>query len=100
MLANVLCEVVLVFTCMFHHADYYRIIIIAYDYESSQPHASFYVYICMYEEWVYYLLNTSANVFCQYCPRREGLRRWSSAEEHLPSFLAVAHHHIGQEEDN
>ena len=48
----------------------------------------------------YYLLKTSANVLCQYCPRRGGLRRWSSAEEHLPSFLTVAHHIIGQEEDN
>ena len=26
---------------------------------------------------------------------REGLRRWTSPEEHLPSFLAVAHHHSG-----
>ena len=64
---------------------------------NPMPH---FMYIYMYEEWVYYLLNTSANVFCQYCPRREGLRRWSSAEEHLSSFLAVAHHHIGQEKDN
>ena len=47
-----------------------------------------------------HLLNTFTNVFCQYCPRREGLRRWSSAEEHLPIFLGVAHHHIRQEENN
>ena len=45
----------------------------------------------------FYLLNTSANGFCRYCPRREGLRRWSSVEEHLPSFLTAAHHHIVQE---
>ena len=44
-----------------------------------------------------YVLNTSSNVFCQYCPRREGLRHWSSAEEHLPSFLTVDRHHTGQE---
>ena len=44
MLDNVLCEVVLVFTGMFYYADYYRIIIIAYDYESSERHASFHVY--------------------------------------------------------
>ena len=47
LLANVLCEVVLVFTCMFYHADYYRIIVIAYDYECSQHHASFHV--CIYK---------------------------------------------------
>ena len=54
----------------------------------------------------FYLLNTFANGFCQYCPRREGLRHWSSAEEHrhwssaeehLPSFLTVDRHHTGQE---
>ena len=27
------------------------------------------------------------------------LPTWNSPEQHLPSFLAVAHHHIGQEED-
>ncbi len=27
-----------------------------------------------------YLLNTSTNVFCQYCPRREGLRRGAGAK--------------------
>ena len=45
-----------------------------------------------------YVLNTFTNVFCQYCPRRRPLT-WSSPEEQVPSFLAVAHHHIGQEED-
>ena len=48
LLANVPCEVVLVFTCLFYHADYYRIIVIAYDYECSQHHASFHVYIYIY----------------------------------------------------
>ena len=53
LLANVLCEVVLVFTCMFYHVDYYRIIVIVYDYECSQHHASFhvYIYICMRSEF-------------------------------------------------
>ena len=37
--------VVFVFTCMFYHADYYRIIVIAYDYECSQHHASFHMYV-------------------------------------------------------
>ena len=46
--ANVLCEVVLVFACMFYHADYYRIIVIAYDYKCS--HASFYGYVRMGSE--------------------------------------------------
>ena len=40
LLANVLCEVVLVY-----HADYYRIIVTAYDCECSQHHASFHIYI-------------------------------------------------------
>ena len=44
-----------------------------------------------------YVLNTSTNVFCLYCPRR--VPTWGSHEEHLRSFLAVAHHHIGQEGD-
>ena len=48
--ANVLCEAVLVFGCMFYHADYYRIIVIAYDYECSQHHASFHVYVRMGSE--------------------------------------------------
>ena len=43
--AHVLCEVVLVFACMFYHADYYIIIVIAYDYKCS--HASFYGYVRM-----------------------------------------------------
>ena len=38
-----------------------------------------------------YLLNTSTNVFCQY--------KEASDVEQMPSFLAFAHHHIGQEED-
>ena len=37
--------VVFVFTCMFYHADYYRIIVNAYDYECSQHHASFHMYV-------------------------------------------------------
>ena len=41
--ANVLFEVVLVFACMFYHADYYRIIEIAYDYECTEHHALFHV---------------------------------------------------------
>ena len=48
--ANVLCEVVLVFACMFYHADYYRMIVTAYDYECSQHHASVHVYVCMESE--------------------------------------------------
>ena len=48
--ANVLCEVVLVFACMLYHADYYRIIVTAYDYECSQHHASFHVYVRMGSE--------------------------------------------------
>ena len=48
--AHVMCEVVLVFACMFYHADYYRIIVIAYDYECSQHHTSFHVYVCMESE--------------------------------------------------
>ena len=31
---------------MFYHADYYRIILNAYDYECSQHHASFLMYVC------------------------------------------------------
>ena len=31
--ANVLCEIV--FACMLYHTEYYRIIVIAYDYECS-----------------------------------------------------------------
>ena len=50
LLANELCEVVLVFTCMFYHSDYYRILVIAYDYEYSQHHASFHVYVCFGSE--------------------------------------------------
>ena len=46
--ANVPREVVLVFACMFYHADYYRIIVIAYDYKCS--HATFYVYVRMGSE--------------------------------------------------
>ena len=46
--AHVLCEVVLVFACMFYHADYYIIIVIAYDYKCS--HASFRVYVRMGSE--------------------------------------------------
>ena len=30
---------------MFYHADYYRIIINAYDYECSWHHASFHIYV-------------------------------------------------------
>ena len=47
-----------------------------------------------------YLLNTSTNVFCQYCPRTQARRppKWSTPEEHLPSFLKIAHHHTGQNE--
>ena len=41
--ANVLCEIV--FACMLYHTEYYRIIVIAYDYECSQHHASFHVYV-------------------------------------------------------
>ena len=37
------CIVVFVFTCMFYHADYYRIIVNAYDYECSQNHTSFHM---------------------------------------------------------
>ena len=48
--ANVLCEAVLVFGCMFDHGDYYRIIDIAYDYECSQHHATFHVYVRMGSE--------------------------------------------------
>ena len=110
-------------------------------------------------EMLHYVLNTSTNVFCQYCPRREVLRRgtgltsicqasrlsptvtskrtrkqryhvwwvelfvcatvsWcisctlsqmfsvrtilgdkASEVEQVPSFLKVAHHHTGQEEE-
>ena len=46
--AHVLCEVVLVFACMFYHADYYIILVIAYDYKC--PHASFYGYVRMGSE--------------------------------------------------
>ena len=46
-----------------------------------------------------YVLNTSTNGFCQYCPRRRP-PTWISPEQHLPSFLAVDHQDIGQEEDN
>ena len=53
MLDNVLCEVVLVFTGMFYYADYYRIIIIAYDYESSERHASFHVYVYSPKIYIY-----------------------------------------------
>ena len=35
---------------MFYHTDYYRIILIAYDYEGSQHHASFRVYVRMWSE--------------------------------------------------
>ena len=42
------CEVVLDFACMFYHADYYVIIVIAYDYKCS--HASFHVYVRMGSE--------------------------------------------------
>ena len=37
-------------------------------------------------EMLEYVLNTSTNVFCQYCPRREGLRRGAASEEQMPSF--------------
>ena len=46
-----------------------------------------------------YVLNTSTNVLRQFCPRRRPAT-WISREEHLPSFLAVAHHNIAQEKDN
>ena len=35
---------------MFYHADYYRIIVIVYDYECSQHHASFHIYVRMGSE--------------------------------------------------
>ena len=38
---------IVVFVCMFYHAEYYRIIVIAYDHECSQHHASFHVYVRM-----------------------------------------------------
>ena len=46
--ANVPCEVVLVFACTFYPADYYRIIVIAYDYKCSR--ATFHVYVRMGSE--------------------------------------------------
>ena len=59
--ANVLCDrgktkkwiVVFVLACTFYHADYYRIILNAYDYECSQHHASFHI-ICMYGQSAWY----------------------------------------------
>ena len=48
-----------------------------------------------------YVVTTSTNVFVSAVGK--ALARspptLSSPEQHLPSFLAVAHHHIGQEED-
>ena len=37
--------VVFVLTCTFYHADYYRMIVNAYDYECSRHHASFHMYV-------------------------------------------------------
>ena len=59
----------------------------------------------------YYLLNTSTNVFCQYCPRRQGLRRgaasWSSCQASWPSpintldrkWTTKRRHHVWWVED-
>ena len=57
---------------MFYHADYYRIIVIAYDYECSQHHASFHVYIYVWGvsvvilEFVRQMVLLLANVLCMF----------------------------------
>ena len=58
---NVLCEVVLVFACMFYHVDYYRITVTAYDYEyrkrttERRCHAWWAecLAVCLLKEYVY-----------------------------------------------
>ena len=49
--------------------------------------------------WTYLQMFSVSSVLEQYWHVRR-TRTWSSPEENLPSFLAVAHHHTGLEKDN